>query len=189
METYTRIAEIVDNNLILCLIPLLLSLMLIAFLFRNKFKTKKALNVVRWIIIFYTAITLVYFIVGIAFAPEKFAFTNRATGPYWFAYWLMLCAATVLPFTLLIKKLAAKFWYVLFIAFCMKIGFYFERFVIIVSSIHRDYFPMEQNSTWPGFPVFLVLYFLQGLVIAITLLGIIEITERIQLRKIYSQKK
>ena len=57
-----------------------------------------------------------------ALNPEEYAFINRATGPYAITYWLMFLSALILPFTLLIKKLASKFWYVLLVAFAMKIA-------------------------------------------------------------------
>ncbi len=182
MEVYNRIREIVDANLIYCLPLLILSLMIIELLLKNRFETKKALNVVRWLIIFYTAVSLIYYLIGFIISPEKFAFTNRATGPYWFAYWLMLLSATILPFSLLIKKLATKFLYVLLISIFMKIGFYFERFVIIVTSFHRDYSPEGYNSYLPGNLAFIGIFFLQGFILAIVLLTFIEIVERVKLR-------
>ena len=64
--------------------------------------------------------------------PDEYAFMNRATGPNAIAYWIMFLSALILPLTLFVKKLATIFWYVLLVAFAMKIGMYLERFVIIV---------------------------------------------------------
>jgi hypothetical protein len=114
-----------------------------------------------------------------ALNPDKYAFINRATGSYKVIYWVMFLSAIILPFTLLIKKLASKFWYVLLVAFGMKIGFYFERYVIIVTSIHRDYLPENGNTSLIDiFSFGIGMIFLQGLLITILTLGIFEIIKR-----------
>lgn len=179
MELYKRIIDIVDANLIYCLIPIILTLLLVELFFKNRFETKKALNLFRWIIIFYAIITWTYSLVGMAFYPEKFAFIDRATGPYKIAYWIMFLSALIFPFTLLIKKLASKFLYVLFVVFSMKIGFYFERFVIIVTSYHRDYLPGNGSLEFSNsLAIGVGMLFLQGIIIAVLSLGIFEIIKR-----------
>lgn len=185
MDLYEQIIRIVDANIIFCLLPCILTLMLIKLLFKNKLKTDKALNIIRWFIIGYYLITTTHYIIGMIFSPEEYAFINRATGHYWWTYWFMFICAIVLPFTLLIKKLASKYLYVLLIAFCIKIGFYFERFVIIVTSIHRDYLPpAEETSGWiPTIVCIFLVMFLQGFILAILLLGIVELVERIKTLK------
>ena len=97
----------------------------------------------------------------------------------------MFICAIVLPFTLLIKKLASKYLYVLLVAILIKSGAYFERFVIIVTSIHRDYLPpTEEKSNWmPFIGYILLVIFLQGFILAILLLGIVELIERIKIKK------
>lgn len=175
MESYDQIISFIDTNLVYCLIPMILTLMLINLLFKNRFSTKKALNIIRWFIVVYTAITLLHFIIGIIFHPDDFAFVKRATGPYKVTYWIMFLSAALFPFTLLIKKLASKFWYVLLIAFLMKIGLYFERYVIIVTSLHRDYLPPSETTNSFNFPFFgLSMLVLQGFLLAIITLGIVE---------------
>jgi len=118
--------------------------------------------------------------------PDEYAFIDRATGPYAWAYWMMFLSALILPFTLLIKKLASKYWYVILVAFGMKIGMYFERFVIILTSFHRDYLPENANSEFENentdlidlFSFGIGIIFLQGLIITILTLGIFEIIKR-----------
>ncbi len=183
MELYNRIIGIVDSNLIYCLVPIILSLLLTRLIFKGRFQTKKALNIIRWIIIGYTIVTLIYFVIGISFYSEDYAFTNRATGPYKYAYWLMLISATILPFTLLIKKLATNFWYVLLIAFFMKVGVYFERFVIITTSFHRDYAPNGGITNITESLIYgLLVFFIQGFIISVIIIGILKMIERKKLR-------
>lgn len=186
MELYKRIIEIIDANLIFCLIPIILTLMFVELVFKNRFETKKVLNLTRWTIIIYTIVTFTLYLIGIAINPDGYAFIDRATGPYAWAYWMMLLSALILPFTLLIKQLASKFWYVIFVAFGMKIGMYFERFVIIVTSFHRDYLLNNGNSELENknselidsFSFGIGMIFLQGLIIAILALGIFEILKK-----------
>ena len=181
MELYKRIIEIIDANLIYCLIPIILTLILVDLLFKTKFETKKTLNLIRWVIIIYTVITWSYYIIGMATTvkPNEYAFINRATGPYAWAYWLMFLSALCLPFTLLIKKLASNYWYVILVAFGMKIGMYFERFVIIITSFHRDYLPNHGNiELIDVFAFGIGMLFLQGIIITILTLGLFELLKK-----------
>lgn len=181
MELYKRIIEIVDANLINCLIPIILTLIFIKLIFKDRFEVKKVLNLIRWTIIFYTVITWTFYLIEMATTekPDEYAFINRATGVYAWAYWIMFLSALILPLTLLIKKLASKFWYVLLVVFGMKSGMYFERFVIIVTSFHRDYLPGNRNVELIDLFVFGIgMIFLQGIVITILTLGIFEIIKR-----------
>lgn len=179
METYDSIKHIIDVNIFFCLIPLLLILILIEYFFKNRFKTKQVINLIRWFLICYFIIGIVRYSIGYLFFPEEFSFTNRATGPYRWSFWLMFIAAVLFPFSLFYKKLATKPLYLIAIVFFMKIGWYFERFVIIVSSYHRDY--VEETSNFDSFtswPVIILLQMLQAFIIAVLLLGTFEITEK-----------
>jgi hypothetical protein len=180
MELYDRIIKIVDINLIQCLITIILTLFLVKVFFKNRFEIKKALNLVRWVVIAYSFITWTITLIGIILNPEESAFVNRAVGPYAITYWIMFLSALILPFTLFNKKLAAKFWYVLLVAFCVKIGVYFERFVIIVTSYHRDYLTIDNGNTEfiNPFAFGIGMLLLQGVIIAILMLGIFEIIKR-----------
>lgn len=179
MDLYKRIIEIVDANLIHCLIPIILILMLVKLIFKNRFETKKVLNLIRWTIIIYTIVTFTFYLIGIAINPDEHAFINRATGPYAWAYWIMLLSALILPLTLFIKKLASKFWYVLLVAFGMKSGMYFERFVIITTSFHRDYQTESGNAgLMESISYGIGIFFIQGIIITMLTLGIFEIIKR-----------
>lgn len=173
------IIEIVDVNLIYCLIPIILILMLIELILKNRFETKKVLYLIRWTIIIYTIVTFTFYLIGMALNPNQHAFINRATGPYAWPYWIMFLSALILPLTLFLKKLASKFWYVLLVSFGMKSGMYFERFIIITTSFHRDYQTENGNaglteSISYGFGI----SFIQGIIIAMLTLGIFETIKR-----------
>lgn len=179
VELYTRIIEIVDANLIYCLIPMILTLMLTELIFKNRFETKKVLNLLRWTIIVYTIVTSTFYLIGMALKPDEHAFINRATGPYAWAYWIMFFGALILPLSLFIKKLASKFWYVLLVAFGMKSGMYFERFVIITTSFHRDYQTENANAELTqSISYGIGVFFLQGILIVMLTLAIFELIKK-----------
>ncbi len=188
MEVYSRLIKIVDANLIYCLIPMILTLFFVELIFKNRLETKKTLGVVRWIIISYTLITLSFFLIGMILQPDDYAFYHRATGTYAWAYWLMLLTALVLPFSLLVKKLGNKYWYVLWVAFGMKIGRYFEYLTLITIHFHRDYTSELNNSEY----LYSILssigkVCLQGMLVSILLLGVFEWRKRT--KNLYKRNK
>jgi len=78
---------------------------------------------------------------------ESYAFLNRATGPYWWSYWAMMTCNVISPQVFWFKKLRTNIMFTFFMSIIVNIGMWFERFVIIVTSLHRDYLP----SSWTMF--------------------------------------
>lgn len=78
---------------------------------------------------------------------EQYAFINRATGPYWWAYFTMMTCNVISPQLFWFKKIRTSISATFVISIIVNIGMWFERFVIIVTSIHRDYLP----SSWAMF--------------------------------------
>ncbi|MEM9673959.1 MAG: NrfD/PsrC family molybdoenzyme membrane anchor subunit [Bacteroidota bacterium] len=78
---------------------------------------------------------------------EQYAFLNRATGPYWWAYWTMMTCNVISPQLFWIKKIRTSIVATFILSIVVNIGMWFERFVIIVTSLHRDYLP----SSWAMF--------------------------------------
>ena len=90
---------------------------------------------------------------------ESFAFFNRATGPYWWAYWIMMSCNLLFPQFFWIKKLRRSIPFMFVTAIIVNIGMWFERFVITVTSLHRDFLP----SSWGYFsPTFVDVLTLMG---------------------------
>jgi molybdopterin-containing oxidoreductase family membrane subunit len=75
---------------------------------------------------------------------EHFAFVNRALGPYAWAYWIMVTCNVVSPQLFWSKKIRTSPWMMVVVAIFVNIGMWFERFVIVVTSLSRDYLP----SSW-----------------------------------------
>ena len=82
---------------------------------------------------------------------EQYAFLNRATGPYWWAYWSMMTCNVFSPQFMWFKKLRTSIMFSFFISIVVNIGMWFERFVIIVTSLHRDYLPSSWSMFSPTF--------------------------------------
>ena len=82
---------------------------------------------------------------------EQYAFINRATGPYWWAYWSMMTCNVITPQLFWFKKIRTSFIATFIISIFVNIGMWFERFVIIVTSLHRDYLPSSWTMFYPTF--------------------------------------
>jgi len=96
-------------------------------------------------------------IVGCAYLTELFMawysqvpfeqdifFKYRIAGPYGWSYWLMMTCNVVSPQLFWFRKLRRNVTFTFIMSIVVNIGMWFERFVIIVSSIYRDYLP----SSW-----------------------------------------
>ena len=82
---------------------------------------------------------------------EQYAFLNRATGPYWWAYTIMMTCNVLTPQLYWIKSIRTSFVATFVISIFINIGMWFERFVIIVTSLHRDYLPSAWTMFSPTF--------------------------------------
>jgi molybdopterin-containing oxidoreductase family membrane subunit len=75
---------------------------------------------------------------------EQFTFVNRAFGPYWWSYWIMVTCNVIIPQLFWVKKFRRSIPVMFVISIFVNIGMWFERFVITVTSLHRDFLP----SNW-----------------------------------------
>jgi molybdopterin-containing oxidoreductase family membrane subunit len=78
---------------------------------------------------------------------EQFVFINRAFGPYWWAYWIMVSCNVIFPQLFWFSKIRRSIPAMLIVAILVNVGMWFERFVITVSTLHRDFLP----SSWGMF--------------------------------------
>ena len=88
---------------------------------------------------------------------EKYIFLNRATGDYAWAFWTMIICNVVLPQLLWFKKLRRSIAFSVCVALVVCVGMWFERFVIIVTSLHRGYLPSSWtmfSPTWVDIGIF-----------------------------------
>jgi Ni/Fe-hydrogenase subunit HybB-like protein len=95
-------------------------------------------------------------IVGFSYATEIFAawfngslyekamFYNRATGPYAWAFWTMVSCNALAPQVLWFRRVRTNVAALFVLSILVNVGMWLERFVIIVTSLHRSYLP----SSW-----------------------------------------
>ncbi len=75
---------------------------------------------------------------------EWFMIINRMTGPYWPFYWMLIACNVVIPQLLWIRKVRTYVPALFVIALVVNVGMWLERFIIVVTSLHRDFLP----SSW-----------------------------------------
>src|SRR2546423_1133182 len=83
---------------------------------------------------------------------ERFMIWNRMHGPYAHYYWSLVMCNIVTPQFLWIKRVRSNLLVLWIISVIVSIGMWLERFVIVVTSLHRDYLPsswgMYQPTQW-----------------------------------------
>lgn len=82
---------------------------------------------------------------------EQYAFLNRALGPYAWAYWTMMTCNLIAPQFFWVKKLRRSVPFMFAISIVVNIGMWFERFVITITSLHRDFLPSSWGYYTPTF--------------------------------------
>ena len=101
---------------------------------------------------------------------ESFAFVNRMFGQYAWAYWIMVSCNVFVPQLFWFKKARQSIAFMFVVCLLVNVGMWFERFVIIVTSLSQDYLPANWDyfhPTWVdltmlagSFGLFLTLFLL-----------------------------
>ncbi|MFP5262960.1 MAG: NrfD/PsrC family molybdoenzyme membrane anchor subunit [Blastocatellia bacterium] len=83
---------------------------------------------------------------------EQYMIFNRMRGPYGFMYWMLILCNIAIPQLLWIRRVRSNVAMLFIISIIVNIGMWLERFVIIVTSLHRDFLPsswgMYQPTVW-----------------------------------------
>lgn len=91
------------------------------------------------------AYSMEFFIAWYSANPyEGFTFVNRAFGPYWWAYWIMITCNVISPQLFWFKWVRENTAFIWIVSIFVNIGMWFERFVITVTSLANDFMP----SSW-----------------------------------------
>ena len=88
---------------------------------------------------------------------EQFAFFNRAMGVYWWSYFGMMACNVISPQLFWVKKYRRSVFLTFFMSIFVNIGMWFERFVIIATTLARDYLPSSWSyyrPTWVEIGIF-----------------------------------
>jgi len=134
-----------------------------------------------------------YFIAWYSGVPaEQESFWLRAFGPYWISTWCMISFNVIFPQLLWIKKLRTNVPFLFVLAFFINLGMWFERYVIIITSLSRDYIPAAWGLYIPSpvelsiltgsfcwFSMWFLLFLKAGPIIAIAEVKELAIHERV----------
>jgi len=89
--------------------------------------------------------------------PEQTAFWKRAFGPYWISTWIMISCNCFFPQLLWFKKLRTHLPTLFMVSTLVNVGMWFERYVIIITSLGREYDPAVwgiYTPTWAELTIF-----------------------------------
>src|SRR3989442_9213870 len=78
---------------------------------------------------------------------ERYAFLNRAVGPYAWCFWIMVGCNALAPQLLWARRVRRSVAALFVLSILVNVGMWFERFVIIVGGLHRTFLP----SSWGMF--------------------------------------
>jgi molybdopterin-containing oxidoreductase family membrane subunit len=81
---------------------------------------------------------------------ERYTFINRAwVGGYWWTYWLLILCNILIPQALWSKRVRMSIPAVFVISLIVNVGMWLERFVIVVTSLTRDFVPSSWGMYYP----------------------------------------
>jgi molybdopterin-containing oxidoreductase family membrane subunit len=158
------------------------------FLKLEEYITEKHFDDIAKILLFTSLIVSYAYIIEVFLAFygenifEKTLFSYRILGDYRILFWIMILCNSIIPLTLFSEKLRRNIPYLFTVSIFVNIGMWLERFVIIVTSLARDYIPyawgtykpsmVEIGITIGSFGLFFTLY-----LIFVKVLPVLSITE------------
>jgi molybdopterin-containing oxidoreductase family membrane subunit len=80
---------------------------------------------------------------------ERYMTLNRAMGPYAPAYWALIATNVLIPQALWLKRVRSSVPLLFAVALVINVGMWLERFVIVVTSLHRDFLPSSWGMYYP----------------------------------------
>jgi molybdopterin-containing oxidoreductase family membrane subunit len=104
---------------------------------------------VTGLIVFYGYLMEIFFGWYSANEFEQFMILNRMTGPYAPVYWALIFCNGLVPQVLWIKKVRHSIPALFAVAMVVNVGMWLERFIIVVTSLHRDFLPSSWGMYYP----------------------------------------
>jgi Ni/Fe-hydrogenase subunit HybB-like protein len=80
---------------------------------------------------------------------ETFMIINRMRGPYAVMYWSLILCNILIPQALWSRRVRSSVPALFVIALIVNIGMWLERFIIVITSLHRDFLPSSWGMYWP----------------------------------------
>ncbi|HKM89280.1 MAG TPA: NrfD/PsrC family molybdoenzyme membrane anchor subunit [Candidatus Acidoferrales bacterium] len=82
---------------------------------------------------------------------DRYMIMNRMTGPYAVVYWVLIACNIVLPQMMWSRRVRRNVGLLFVISLIVNTGMWLERFVIVVTSLHRDFLPSSWGMYYPTF--------------------------------------
>ncbi|MGH7555911.1 MAG: NrfD/PsrC family molybdoenzyme membrane anchor subunit [Longimicrobiales bacterium] len=148
----------------------------------HHFEAMSKLILLMGMVVFYAYLTE-YFMAWYSFeVPERAAMWNRLFGDYWWATWIMLTCNGIIPQLLWWKKVRRSIPALFVITIFINIGMWFERFVIIVTSLATEYEPWQWRNYQPSWVEMSILagsfaWFLMWFLLFLRLLPAVSVAE------------
>ncbi|HEX8270548.1 MAG TPA: hypothetical protein VF581_11710 [Flavobacterium sp.] len=146
-EALAQISMIINESLIKGLSISVLVVMFSRLIFRHKVDVQYAFAILKWIVIVYSVLVVIGTLLLLVFPQAQYSFIERATGPYWWAYWTMFILHAVLPQLLIIKRMGQKPFVLLIISILINIGWILELIIIRSSGCYADFAPENHTSS------------------------------------------
>ena len=80
---------------------------------------------------------------------EEYMMSNRFRGPYATFYWALIVCNVLVPQALWFQRVRANVGLLFCISIVVNIGMWLERFIIVVTSLHRDFLPSSWDMYYP----------------------------------------
>lgn len=80
---------------------------------------------------------------------EQSIVVQRAIGPYAPTYWALIACNVAAPQLLWSRAVRRRPWFLFSLSLVISLGMWLERFVIVVTSLHRDYLPSSWDMYYP----------------------------------------
>ena len=80
---------------------------------------------------------------------DYFMMMNRMAGPYAGLYWMLIACNIVIPQFLWVRRLRTNVAFLFVVSLIVNVGMWLERFVIVITSLHRDFLPSSWGMYYP----------------------------------------
>jgi molybdopterin-containing oxidoreductase family membrane subunit len=80
---------------------------------------------------------------------EMYMNVNRALGPYRYTYWVLIFCNVISPQALWFRFVRRNVFLLFLLSLIIQVGMWMERFVIIITSLHRDFLPSSWGMYYP----------------------------------------
>lgn len=162
----TSITSLIQQTIDI-LFPCIIFLLLYFMAMKHPKNERVAFKITKWVLIAGGLILFLSFGLMEIIFPE----TIFRAGPYHLYYFFVLPASMLIPLTLLYKPIGSKAFFQLLTAFFLNFNTYFEKYVIIITSLHRDFYsPFRDVEIYSDAGIGILSWLVKGLILAVILI-------------------